>query len=450
MSKPFRAWEIDQTLLFPPSVLEFVPADHLAHFIRDVVREELDLSQLYAAYVSDRGQPPYHPAMMTALLVYGYSRGEYSSRRLERACVERLDFMAVTGMSKPDHSTISEFRKRHREALAALFVQILQLCREAGLVKLGHVALDGTKVKANASKHKAMSYKRMKEVEPVLAAEVEKWLAQAESTDASEDDEHGKGRRGDELPDWVKSKQKKLEKIREAKARLEAEAQAEAERLAAERAEEERKRGKPFRGNGPRKLEGVPGDKAQKNFTDPESRIMKTADGFEQAYNMQLAVDAESQVIVAYDVTNKQNDVDELLPMLDQIEANLGELPAELSADNGYLSEANLQGLEDRGVEGYVATGRQKHGEKSATNDLRQKPLTKAMRTKLKRGGHRSRYRLRKQSVEPVNGQIKWARGFDTFLTRGIESVRAEGGLVTAVHNLLKLAGARGYQAVLA
>lgn len=450
MSKPFRTWEIDQTWLFPPSLHEFVPEDHLAHFIRDVVREELDLSELYAGYTSERGQPPYHPAMMTALLTYGYSRGVYSSRRLERACVERLDFMAVTGMSKPDHSTISEFRKRHREALAGLFVQILQLCREAGLVKLGHVALDGTKVKANASKHKAMSYKRMKEAEPVLAAEVEEWLKKAESTDADEDDEHGKGRRGDELPDWVKSKQKKLEKIREAKARLEAEAKAEAERLAAERAEEERKRGKPFRGKGPRKLEGIPEDKAQKNFTDPESRIMKTANGFEQAYNMQLAVDAESQVIVAYDVTDRQNDVDELLPMVDQIEANLGELPDELSADNGYLSEANLQGLEDRGVEGYVATGRQKHGEKSATNDLRQKPLTKAMRAKLKRGGHRSRYRLRKQSVEPVNGQIKWARGFDTFLTRGIESVRAEGGLVAAVHNLLKLAGSRGYRAVLA
>ena len=450
MSKAFRAWEIDQTWLFPPSLHDFLPDDHLSHFVRDLVREELDLVEIFSTYVEERGQPPYHPAMMVALLFYAYSRGVYSSRRIERSCQERVDFMAVTGMSKPDHSTISEFRKRHKKALANLFVQALRLCREAGLAKLGHVALDGTKIKANASKHKAMSYKRMKKAEPLLAAEVEKWLNEAASSDESEDDEHGKGRRGDELPEWVKSKQLRLAKIREAKAHLEAEARAEAERIASERAEKERKTGKKLKGPKPKKLADVPEDKAQRNFTDPESRIMKTSKSFEQAYNMQLAVDVESQVIVAYDVTSKQNDVDELLPLLDQIEANLGELPKEASADNGYLSEANLQGLLDRGVSGYVAVGRKKHGTASATNEVRVGPLTKAMRTKLKRGGRRSRYRLRKQSVEPVNGQIKDARGFDRFLTRGLESVRAEGGFVAAVHNLLKLAGSRGFKAVLA
>ena len=218
MTKTFGAWDVDQNQLFPPTVKDFVPEDHLAHFVRDLVRENLDLSAILAGYDVDRGQPPYHPQMMTALLLYGYCRGVYSSRRIERGCRERVDFMAVTGMSAPDHSTISDFRRRHLKALAGLFVQVLALCREAGLAKLGHVALDGTKMKANASKHKAMSYKRMKEREPELAAEVKSWLDRAEEADRAEDEEHGEGRRGDEMPDWVKSRQRRLERIREAKA----------------------------------------------------------------------------------------------------------------------------------------------------------------------------------------------------------------------------------------
>ena len=430
----------------PPSVSEFVPDDHLAYFVREMVRDDMDLSEVYDAYGDLRGQPPYHPAMMVALLQYGYARGVYSSRRLERACQERMDFMAVTGMARPDHSTIAEFRKRHREALARLFVQVLQLCEEAGLVKLGHVALDGTKVKANASKHKAMSYKRMCEQEPVLAAEVKRWLDEADRVDEEEDEEYGKDKRGDELPAWVANKKERLKRIREAKARLEAKAKKEAKRVAAEREAKEKADERPMAGPKPRVLSGVPEDKEQVNFTDPESRILKTRDGYEQGYNCQAAVDASSQVIVAQAVTQKQNDADELLPMVDELEANLGRRPEEVSADCGYCSEENLEGLEKRGVRGYVATGRQKHGTTSATSreEARQGPLARAMRRRLKQGGYRSRYRLRKQTVEPVFGQIKEARGFRAFLVRGLRKVEAEWALVCTAHNVLKLKAAVG------
>ena len=229
MSKTYRPWNVDQAMLLPPSVQELVPEGHLAHFIRDLVRDDLDLSAVLDTYSEERGYPPYHPVMMVALLLYAYCQGVYSSRRIAQACEQRLDFMAVTALQQPDFRTISDFRKRHLKALGALFGQVLVLCEQAGLVKLGHVALDGTKLKANASKHKAMSYGRMKQREKELADEVAKWLEQAAATDASEDDALGVERRGDELPDWVKSKQKRLEKMREAMAALEAEAAAQAQ-----------------------------------------------------------------------------------------------------------------------------------------------------------------------------------------------------------------------------
>lgn len=229
MSKTFRSWDVDQVWLLPPSLHDFVPAGHPAHFVREMVRESLDLSAILADYPEERGQPPYHPAMMTALLLYAYSRGVYSSRRIATACEERLDFMAVTGLQKPDFRTISDFRKRHLGALSGLFGQVLGLCRAAGLVKLGHVALDGTKIKANASKHKAMSYARMVKAEAKLSAEVADWLAQAAAADAAEDRELGAAARGDEMPDWVANKQQRLAKIGAAKAALEAEAKAAAE-----------------------------------------------------------------------------------------------------------------------------------------------------------------------------------------------------------------------------
>jgi len=224
MAKIFRAWDVDQGWLLPPSLHEFVPPGHMAHFVRDTVREVLDLSAVLDTYAEERGYPPYHPGMMVALLLYSYSRGLYSSRQPARACEERVDFMALTGLNRPDFRTIAEFRKRHLAALSDLFVQVLRLCRAAGLVQFAHVAVDETKLKANASRHKAMSYGRMKTAEPALAAEVEGWLDRARETDVAEDAAHGVDRRGDKTPDWMASRQRRLEAICAAKAALEAEA----------------------------------------------------------------------------------------------------------------------------------------------------------------------------------------------------------------------------------
>jgi transposase len=442
MSKTFRDWSLDQALLLPPSVHDFVPAGHLSRFIVALVSEELDLSPILASYKGEKGQPPYHPAMMVALLLYGYAVGVYSSRRIAKACAERVDFMAVVALDAPDFRTVSEFRRRHLAALSGLFVQVLRLCEQAGLVKLGHVALDGTKIKANASKHKAMSYERMTKREAELAAEVASWLAAAETADAEEDKAFGADKRGDELPDWVANKQKRLVKIREAKAALEAEAKAKAE---AEKTAREKVAGDdPRPGRKATPPSDVPEAKAQRNFTDPESRIMKTKDGFIQGYNAQAAVDAASQVIVAHGLSDVGNDQQQFSPMLDAIEANTGDLPDELSADAGYCSEANLERLEQKQVSGYVATGRQKHGEAAATGKRAYRTGSRlaAMATKLRRAGRRSRYRLRKQVVEPVFGQIKQARGFRQFLMRGIEKVTAEWAMICTAHNLLKLAKA--------
>jgi transposase len=443
MSKTFRAWDVDQRWLLAPSVDEFVPAGHVAHFVRDTVRDGLDLSAIMSSYGEERGFPPYHPTMMTALLIYGYSQGVYSSRRIARACEERVDFMAVTALNRPDFRTISDFRKRHLAALSGLFVQVLKLCAGAGLVKLGHVAIDGTKLKANASKHKAMSYGRMDEAEARLAAEVAAWFAKADASDAAEDAEHGADRRGDEMPDWVANKQERLAKIRAARAALEAEAQSAAMERAARADGPDDPGGPKPSASDPPSIKPEP--KAQRNFTDPESRIMKTKDGFIQGYNAQAAVDAASQVIVAHDLVATGTDVEQLLPMVDAVKAMAGALPEEVSADAGYCSEDNLAGLEKRGVRGYVATGRQKHGATSATG-RRAKPRgsrVAAMATRLKRGARRSRYRLRKQVVEPIFGQIKQGRGFRQLLLRGLANAKAEWAIVCAVHNLLKLAGAR-------
>jgi hypothetical protein len=348
---------------------------------------------------------------------------------MARASVERADFMMIAAGDPPDFRTISEFRRRHLKALSGLFVQVLRLAEKAGLVKLGHVALDGTKVKASASKHKAMSYAHMKKREAELKAEVDRWLAAAEAADRKEDRQYGE-RRGDELPDWVADKQKRLEKIRQAKAELEAEARAAAE---AEKASKPATTPKT-----------EPDGKAQRNFTDPESRILKTKDGFIQGYNGQAAVDGAHQIIVAQTLTNSSSDQAQLAPLLDAIRANLGRNPDEVSADAGYCSAANLRTIRRRRIEGYVATGRQKHGTRSAvaTKAAKTGSLVARMSTKLKRAGYRSRYRLRKQIVEPVFGQIKQARGFRQFLLRGIEKVKAEWALICTAHNLAKMARA--------
>jgi transposase len=438
MSKQFRPWKIDEIQLLPPSVQDFVPKKHLARCILGLVRESLDLKEIMSSYPSTLGQPPFDPRMMVALLLHSYASGLYSSRRIAKACRERTDFIMIAAL---DPRTISDFRKRHLRALAALFLQVLKLCEKAGLVKLGHVALDGTKIKANASKHKAMSYERMKKREAELQAEVDRMLAAAEAADAREDETHGNTKTGDEMPNWVADKQKRIEKIREAKAALEAEAKAAAEEqrgvetaaLAEREAEGRKKPGKPA---APPSDEPAP--KAQRNFTDPESRIMKSKDGFVQAYNAQAAVDGTAQVIVAHDLTQSGSDQTQLVPLVAAIAANLGRKPEAFSADAGYCSEANLEALEARGIDGYIATGRAKHP--TANNGKVGGPLTQAMRKKIADGGFETPYRLRKQIVEPVFGQIKQARGFRQFLLRGVGQVRAEWALLCTAHNLLKLA----------
>jgi transposase len=423
-------------------VQDYVPRDHLSRLIVGLVRESLDLEEIEGSYRSDVGQPPFDPRLMTALLLHGYASGVYSSRRLARACIERADFMMMVAGDPPDFRTISEFRRRHLDALGGLFVQVLKLAERAGLVKLGHVALDGTKMRANASKHKAMSYDRMKKREAELAAEVARWLKAAEAADREEDKHYGE-RRGDELPDWVADKQKRLEKIRQAKAELEAEARAaaEEEKQRRQKAEEKRQaRGGKNRKPPPAPPDDKPAPKAQRNFTDPQSRILKTKDGYIQGYNAQAAVDGEAQIIVAHSLVASTSDQDQLVKLIDGIKANLGRRPNEASADAGYCSEANLAALRKRRIAAYIATGRAKHpGQDKRDRGGR---LTKAMRLKLRRAGWRSRYRLRKQIVEPVFGQIKQARGFRQFLLRGIEKVTAEWALLCTAHNLTKLLAA--------
>lgn len=423
--KRFKAWQPGQGWLLPPSISDFVPPEHPAHFIRELVRSELDLSEIYSAYTSQKGQPPFHPAMMTAVLLFAYTQGIYSSRRIAKACAERVDFMAVTGMQKPDFRTINLFRQRHLKALGGLFVQILKLCRRAGLARLGHVALDGSKFRANASKHKAMSYSRMREEEVRLKAEVDRWFDEAGTADEAEDTKFGADKRGDEMPAWVANKQQRLQRIQDAKAALEKQV-------------EDEKDDDPPAASGQRPSKSKPLEKRQRNFTDPDSRIMRTQQTFEQSYNCQIAVDSDHQVIVAASLNNQQNDAPELPKILAQIKRNTGRQVRELSADVGYCSEANLAEVGRRHVRGYIATGRQKHGSKTPTGQ-RQAPRAAQMAARLKRGGHRSRYRLRKHTVEPVFGQIKEARGFRRFLMRGLDKVAEEWRLICAAHNLNKL-----------
>ena len=444
MSKRFRSWDVDQQWLLPPSIHDFVPEGHAAHFVRELVRESLDLGAIMGTYEEERGQPPYHPAMMTAVLLYAYTQGVYSSRRIARACEERVDFMAVAAMQRPDFRTISDFRRRHLEALGGLFSQVLKLCGEAGLVKLGHVALDGTKIQANASKHKGMSYGRMKKAEKRLQAQIRTWFESAEAADAEEDARYGSDRRGDELPEWVADKQRRLEKIREAKAALEERAR-ERDKEIEKRREEKKARGQRPRGRPPKRKLGKPEDSEQRNFTDPDSRIMKTPNGFQQCYNAQAAVDASSQVIVGHGLTQSATDRGQLIPLVDSIRRLTGRDPKEVSADCDYCSEANLEQLEERGIRGYVATGKQQHGQADPVENRLTTPGTRvhAMKLRMRRGGFKSRYRLRKYTVEPVFGQIKAPRGFRQFLLRGVDNAMHEWEMICTAHNILKLAAAR-------
>ena len=427
----------------------------MARFVAEVV-ETLDLSTIYAPYEErdGRGLAAYDPRMMVRLLLYGYCRGVASSRRIERASYEDVAFRYLAVDQHPDHATIAEFRKAHLANLSQLFVQVLRLCQKAGLVKLGHVALDGTKVKANASKHKAMSYERMEKAEKELAAEVEALLAEAARVDAEEDGKYGKGKRGDELPAELARREKRLEKIREAKAALEQEAreaaakeQAEVEAQLKEREKAEQERGRKLGGRPPQAPDpeqAKPKPKAQRNFTDPDSRIMK--DGatkeFVQAYNAQAAVDSQAQVMVVAAVTQEANDKQQLVPMLEQVEVLTGSKAQKATADAGYFSELNVTDSKLQGIDLFVAPDRQKHGEKLPDATGPPPPeasVVEQMRHKLRTPAGRAVYKLRKAVVEPVFGQIKEARGFRRFLLRGLAKVQAEWKMICATHNLLKL-----------
>jgi transposase len=437
----FRSYVPDQLLLLPPDLREWLPEGHAAYFILDVLGE-LDLSEVYASYDSSKGgRPGFDPRLMTGLLLYGYCQGVTSSRKIEKATYESVPFRVLSANQHPDHDTIAEFRRRHLSALSGLFVQVLHLCQRAGLVRLGHVALDGTKLRANASKHKAMSYGRMKEKITELESQVAELLAEAEAVDAAEDAQYGQGRRGDELPEELRFRQRRLEKIRQAKAALEAEARGEAqgqpEAKGADAAEA------PPEGTVEPKL---PAEKAQRNFTDPDSRIMRdgATKSFEQSYNCQAAVDDQAQVIVAAQVTQKANDKQQVKPLLEQMKANLGEAkPRVISADAGYFSEDNVKYLESEKIEPYVATGRQKHGTVEPVAPRGRIPsratVQERMARKLRTKKGKREYSKRKGTVEPVFGQIKEVRGLRRFLLRGLESVQAEWSLICTTHNLLKL-----------
>jgi len=439
----FRSYAPDQLLLLPPDLREWLPEGHAAYFILDVLGE-LDLSEIYASYDSPKGgRPGFDPRLMTGLLLYGYCQGVASSRKIEKATYESVPFRVLAANQHPDHDTIAEFRRRHLSALSGLFVQVLHLCQRAGLVRLGHVALDGTKLRANASKHKAMSYGRMKEKLPELEAQVAQLLAEAEAVDTAEDAQYGQGRRGDELPEELRFRQRRLEKIRQAKAALEAEARAEAKGKSEAQSPDTAKAEAGAEGSTEPQL---PAEKAQRNFTDPDSRIMRdgATKSFEQSYNCQAAVDDQAQVIVAAEVTQKANDKQQVKPLIEQLKTNLAEAkPRVISADAGYFSEDNVKYLESEQIEPYVATGRQKHGTAEATAPRGRIPsgatVQERMVRKLRTKKGKKEYSKRKGTVEPVFGQIKEVRGLRRFLLRGLKGVQAEWSLICTTHNLLKL-----------
>jgi transposase len=424
MAKTYRPYLPNQDFLLPPSLRDWLPEDHLVYFVSDVV-DELDLSAITTVYEDEeRGLPPYHPVMLTKVLVYAYCIGIFSSRRIQRRLTEDVGFRVLAAGNQPDFRTIADFRKRHLTALSGFFEQVLRLAREMGAPHLGRVALDGSKVKANASKHKAMSYKRMGEKQRQLRAEVAQWLAQAEAADTAEDTQFGTSRGGDDLPAELHRRESRLERIREAKRVLKARAQEEA--VAAGQPADSAK----------------PDPKAQYNFTDPESRIMKGPDGFVQAYNVQVAVD-DLQLIVGQAVTQETNDKRQLMPMITTIEQQSGDTPTQVLADAGYCSDANLTAIADRPIDAYISTRKQSHSERPGPCPRGPLPKTATIIDRMSRKLHTQAgaavYAARKAIVEPVIGQIKQARGFRQFLLRGFEQVQGEWSLVCTTHNILKL-----------
>lgn len=424
MAKTFREYEPDQMLLMPPSLHDWLPEDHLAYFVSDLV-ERLDLSEIFDSYDEERGYPPYHPVMMTKVLLYGYAVGIRSSRKLQQATREHVGFRVLCAGNEPDFRTIAAFRARHLKALEGLFGQVLVICAEAGMAKLGHVAVDGTKIRANASKHKAMSYGRMKKERKRLRKQIREYLEGCVELDEKEDELYGADKLGDELPEDLADPVQRLERIEEAMAALEEEAQQEAE----------------DKGKG----DGKPPDRAQRNFTDPDSRIMKSADkNFIQAYNAQAAVDGEYQVIVAAEVIQQANDKGRLLPMVHEVLDNLELAPEEVSADAGYWVTKDVEAVDWYDIEPVVAPRKIRHTEWRERPTLEGPPpegltIRQQMEHQLQTEEGRKKFMKRWVTVEPVFGQVKRAMGFDQFSLRGLEKVSGEWKLVCTVHNLLKL-----------
>ena len=424
MAKTYRPYVPEQDLLLPPSLHDWLPEDHLAFFESDVV-DHLDLSAITAVYEDEeRGYPPYHPVMLTKVLVYAYCVGVFSSRRIQRRLVEDVAFRVLAAGNAPDFRTIADFRKTHLSALKGFFEQVLHLARDLGTLRVGRVAVDGSKIKANASKHKAMSYGRMKDKRTQLQGEVDALLAQAEAADAAEDAEYGVDRRGDELPAELQRRESRLKRIREATRALKARAK-----------EDAAAKGQPAE-------TATPDPNAQYNFTDPESRIMKGPDGFVQAYNVQVAVD-ERQLIIGQSVTQETNDKKQLKPMITTIERQSGITPTHVLADAGYCSDESLAAIAETTIDAYISTRKQTHGERPGP--CPRGPVPKAatrvdrMARKLQTKAGAAVYAARKAIVEPVIGQIKQARGFRQFLLRGFEKVQGEWSLVCTTHNILKL-----------
>jgi len=423
--RPYHEYTPDKSFLLPPSLDDLLAPGDPVRFLREIL-PTLDLGAFHAAYRCERGRPPYDPEMMLGLLLYGHMRRIRSSRRLAEACRRDVGFIYLAGRATPDFHTVSEFRRRFTEETRGLFVQVLHLCREAGLVRLGHISLDGTKLRANASKHKAMSYGRMLSREKALEDEVARWQEEAAREDREEDARYGPDDDGYSLPPELAEPKKRLQRIKEAKARLEQQAR--------DRARAEGKEGE----------QTVVPDKAQTNFTDPESRIMHTPDGFQQCYNGQAAVDASSQVIVACEVTNIAPDSQRLPPMLQQVHANTGHFPNQLTADAGYSSAANFIALAEADVYAVIALRRYRHDEPLDADPAPKRSSDRSlhrniMRDRLTTTEGKAVYKLRKETVEPVFGQIKSARSFRQFLRRGQSAVAAEWSLLCTVHNLLKL-----------
>jgi len=418
MSKRYRLYQPEQPFLLPPSLTDWLPKDHIIYLLSDLV-DRLDLSAVEKSYEEElRGQPPFHPRMMVKVLIYSYCSGVFSSRRIERRVQEDVSFRVLAGNNMPDFRTICKFRKRHMKAFPGLFQQVLVMCAEAGMVKLGHVSLDGTKILANASKHKAMSYARIRQEEERLEREIEDMLAKADKLDKHEDRMYG-DRIGDELPEELQDREKRLKRIQEAKEAL-----------------ERRHKDKP------------PDDKAQHNFTDPDSRIMRTPDKtFEQCYNAQAVVDSKSQVIVAQEVTQQAVDVGRLRDMVWAGIENTGIKPRKLAADAGYFSRDNLEFLRRLHIDTYIPPDKARHNRPPGPVPRGRPPegLSPAerMRRKLATKRGQAGYRPRKESVEAVFGQIKEAQGFRRFSLRGLAWVQAEWALVCMTHNIRKLLARR-------